>query len=105
VVSVVGGVVLAGLFSVVSGVVEMAFRYVRMVSGLLMIARLMVIGGVLVMFGGVFVVLSGFAVVLRGILGQGELSFFGAKCGVVACDSQEPYISLTGDCDGSIDTP
>jgi hypothetical protein len=71
VVPVVGCVMLAGFLGVVRGVVEVAFRYVRMVSGLLMIARLMVVGGVLVMFGGVLVVLSGFAVVLRGILGHG----------------------------------
>jgi hypothetical protein len=64
--SVFGGVSLASLFGVMRGEVEMALRYVGMMAGLLMIARLMVFGG-----GGggrgVFVVLRSFAVVLRGI--------------------------------------
>jgi hypothetical protein len=41
-VAVFGGVVFAGLFGVVRGVVQVALGYVSMVSGLFMMARLVV---------------------------------------------------------------
>lgn len=64
---VVGRVMPAGLFRTVRGVVQVAFRNMRMVPGLFMIAGLMVLCGGLVMFSGVFMMLRCFAVVLHGI--------------------------------------
>ena len=55
---------------VVRGVVVVAVGHVGVVSGLFVIAGLMVFGCGQVMFGCVFVVLRSFAVVLRGILGH-----------------------------------
>jgi hypothetical protein len=65
-----GSVVLACLFGVVRGVVEVAFCDMRMMAGLFVIAGLMVFGSCSVMFSGVFVVLRSFAVVLRGVFGH-----------------------------------
>jgi len=66
-VAVFDGVVLAGFFGLVRGVVKVAFRCVRMVDGLLVIARLMVFGRGEVMFSGVFVM-------LRSVFGHVQIS-------------------------------
>ena len=50
-------VVFAGLFSMVCGVVEVPFGYVRVVARLFMIASFVVFGGGAMMFGGEVVVL------------------------------------------------
>jgi hypothetical protein len=67
-------VMLAGFFGVVRGVVQVALRNMGMMSGLFMIASLMVISGGLVMLCGMFVVLRRSAMMLRGIFGHGEFS-------------------------------
>jgi hypothetical protein len=94
-----GGVMLAGLFGVMRGVVEMALRYVSMMAGLLMIARLVVFGCGGVMLRGVFVVLRGFAVVLRGIFRHVQLSLEVWSPGF----SGDLALSLRKNCDVSID--
>ena len=65
-VAVLGGVVSAGFFGVVQGVVEVALRDVGMMAGLLVMAGFIMFSGDVVMSSCVFVVLSSFAVVLRG---------------------------------------
>jgi hypothetical protein len=77
VVSVLRRVVLAGFLGVVRGVVEVAFRYVGMVAGFLVIASFMMFRGGVMMFRRVFVVLRSLAVVLRGILRHVQLSLDG----------------------------
>jgi hypothetical protein len=67
-------VMLAGFFGVVRGVVQVALRNRGMMSGLFMIASLMVISDGLVMLCGMFVVLRRPAMMLRGIFGHGEFS-------------------------------
>jgi hypothetical protein len=81
-VAVFGGVVLAGLLGMVGCVVQVALRYMGMVSGFFMMASLIVFRGGMVMFGGVFVVFGSFAVVLSGIFRHMQLSFrrsYGAR--------------------------
>lgn len=73
--SVFGRVMLAGLFGVVGGVVQVAFRNVSMMAGLFMVAGLMMAGGSLVMFRGVFVVLRCLPMVLRGFFRHVKFSF------------------------------
>jgi len=71
---VIGRVMLAGLFGVVRGVVQMAFRDMRMVARLFVIAGRMVLGCGLVMFSRLFVVLRCFVMVLDCVFGHGKLS-------------------------------
>ena len=74
VVSVRGSVMLAGLFGMVRGVVQVSFRYMCVVPGLFVVPGLVVIGGGLVILSSVFVMLGCFAVVFCGFFGHLELS-------------------------------
>jgi hypothetical protein len=71
---VVLGVMLAGFFGVMLGVVVVPLRDVRMVAGLFMIAGAVMLGGGAMMFGGVLVMLGGFQMMLRGVFGHGITS-------------------------------
>jgi hypothetical protein len=74
-VSVLGRVMLAGLFGVMRGIVEVAFRYMCVVASLFVVASLVVVRCSIVMFGGLFMVVGCFAMVIRYVFGHVELSF------------------------------
>jgi hypothetical protein len=65
------GVVFAGLFGMMRGVVEVAFGDVPVVARFFVIARLMVFGGRAMMLGGAFVVLRCLAMMICCFLGHG----------------------------------
>jgi hypothetical protein len=60
-------VMLAGFLCVVFGVDVMALRHVSVVTGLVVVARLMMLGRRFMMSCGMFVMFCGFAVVFRGL--------------------------------------
>jgi hypothetical protein len=64
VMAVFGRVMLAGLFCMMGGVIEMAFRDMRVVASLLMITCVMVVSSHIIMFGSLLAVLRRFAMVL-----------------------------------------
>jgi len=61
-------VMLARLFGMVRGVSMMTLRHVRVMTGGVVIASVVMLRGRLVMLGGVLVVLGCFAVMFRGLL-------------------------------------
>jgi hypothetical protein len=61
------GVMLAGFFGVVFGVDMVTLRHVSVVTGLMVVARLVMLGRSFMMRCGVFVMFCGFAVVFRGL--------------------------------------
>jgi hypothetical protein len=69
-----GGVVFCRFFSMVLGLNMMAMRQVGMVGGLLVIALLMVLGGVFMMFRSVFMMLRGVAMMIDVFLRHGKSS-------------------------------
>jgi hypothetical protein len=69
--AVIVGMVLAGLFGVVSCVGMVAVGDVRMVARRLMTALFMVLGGCKVVLGGGLQMFGGLPVVLCGLLGHG----------------------------------
>ncbi len=66
--TVIVGVTLTGFFSVVLGVDVMAVRYVRVVTGQLMVSIFVMLRGRFVMLRGMFMMFSGFAVMFRGLV-------------------------------------
>jgi hypothetical protein len=71
---VIGGVMLAGLFGVVRGMIQVAFGNMRMMTGLFMISRFVVLRGCSVMFSGVFVVFCCLAMMRRRVFRHLDLS-------------------------------
>ena len=69
-----GGVVFYRFFGMALGLNMMAVRQVGMVGGLLVIARLMVLGGVFMMFRSVFMMLRGVAMMIDVFLRHGKSS-------------------------------
>lgn len=65
------GVMLAGFFGVMNGVDLMAVRYVRVMTGFLMVSRRVMLGSRAVMLGGVFVMFSRFQVMFSGMFRRG----------------------------------
>ena len=70
--SVFGSVVLGGLFGVVFGLHMMAVRQVRMVAGLFVIARLVVLRRGQMMLGGMFMMFCCVAVMLGCFFRHGD---------------------------------
>jgi hypothetical protein len=68
VVAVIVGVMLAGFFGVMLGVNLMALRHVRVMTGRMMVATLVMIGRRLVVLRGMFVMLSSFAMMVDSLL-------------------------------------
>jgi hypothetical protein len=68
------GVVLCRFFGMVFGLNMMAVRQMGMVGGFLVIALLMVLGGVFMMFRSVFMVLRGVAMMIDVFLRHGKSS-------------------------------
>jgi hypothetical protein len=66
------GVVLGGFGGVMRGVMEMAVSRVGVMGGNVMIAGLIVLGGLTVMSRGVFMMLSGLAMMLDRMSGHGS---------------------------------
>jgi hypothetical protein len=64
------GVMLAGLFGVVRGAVEMALRNMRMMAGLLVVPGFVMVGRGVMVFGRVFVVLRRVAMVIHSFFGH-----------------------------------
>ncbi len=62
---------LAGFLRVVLGLNLVAMRHVGVMTGLVVVARFVMLGCRLVVQGGVFVVFSGFEVMLRGFFRHG----------------------------------
>jgi hypothetical protein len=95
---VLGGVVFAGLFGVMRGVVQMAFGHVSVMAGLLVVSRFMMFRCGVVMLRGVLVMFRCFTVVLRGIFRHVQLSLEiwppGFPSGLAT--------SLTANCDAAI---
>jgi hypothetical protein len=67
-VAVFAGVVLARLAGVMLGLDVMALCHVRVMTGRVVVATLVVVGRRLMVPGGVLVMFSGFAVMFRGLL-------------------------------------
>ena len=67
-VPVIVGVMLAGLIRMIIGVGVVALRHVRVMTGRLVVATLMVVRRRLMVLGGMLVMLSGFAMMFRGFL-------------------------------------
>jgi hypothetical protein len=95
--SVIRGVMLSGFVGVVRSVVKVALRTMGIVSGLFMIAGLMVISGGRVMFCGMFVVLRRLAMMLRASLEKLSLK---APCRRFCLGGPCPI--LPADCDVSV---
>jgi hypothetical protein len=72
---VVVGVMLARLFGMMRGMIQMTFGDVRVVAGLLVVTRLMMLGGGQMMLRGMLVVLGCLAVVVCGFFRHGDFSF------------------------------
>jgi len=68
VVPVIVGVMLASLFRMIIGVGVVALRHVRVMTGRLVVATLVVVRCRLMVLGGMLVMLSGFAMMFRGFL-------------------------------------
>jgi hypothetical protein len=68
------GVVLCRFFGMVLGLNMMAVRQMGVVAGLLVIALLMVLGGVFMMFRSVFMMLRGVAMMIEVFLRHGKSS-------------------------------
>jgi hypothetical protein len=66
--AVIVGVMLAGFFGVLLGVNLMALRHVRVMTGRMMVATLVMIGRRLVVLRGMFVMLSSFAMMVDSLL-------------------------------------
>jgi hypothetical protein len=66
------GVVLGGFGGVMRGVVKMAVSSVSMMGGNVVIAGLIVLGGLAMMSRGVFMMLSGLAMMLDRMSGHGS---------------------------------
>jgi hypothetical protein len=66
--AVIARVMLAGFFGVVLGVDLMALCHLRVMTGRLVVATLVVVGRRPMVPGGMLVMLSGFAVMFRGLL-------------------------------------
>jgi hypothetical protein len=99
---VVFGVVLAGFFGVVNGMVEMPLSDVGVMPGLLMIAPFMVLGCGQVVLRCVFMMFCRLSMMLYGFLGH-EISSFKERLRSADCSgSMNPELILTAGCDGSI---
>jgi hypothetical protein len=70
-IAVFGSVMLACLFGMMGSVSLMALRHVRLVTGLAMIAGVVMFRGRVMMLSGMLVVLSGFAVMFRSLFRHG----------------------------------
>ena len=71
------GVVLSGFLGVVLRLDVMAMGEVSVMPGLLVVALIMMIGGVQMVLRGVLVMLRCFAMVISGFFRHGILLFFG----------------------------
>jgi hypothetical protein len=69
--AVVSNMMLAGLLAVMRGVDMMSLRYVSVVSGLVVVPRLVMFRRRSVVRSGMFVVFGGFAVMFRGLFRHG----------------------------------
>jgi hypothetical protein len=65
------GVMLPGLFGMMSSVNGVSMRHMGVVPGLLMIARLVMLGRFSMVFGSLFVMLRSFMVMLRSFVSHG----------------------------------
>jgi len=66
--------VLGGFGSVMAGVQSVAMRYLGVMRSLVMVPRLMMLGGGAMVLGRVFMVLRGFMVMIDMVFGHGILS-------------------------------
>jgi len=70
------GVMLSGFFGMIGSVQRMSVRDVGMVTGLFVIARLVVVGCFAVMFRRLFMVLRSLVMMLRSLVFHCEMPFF-----------------------------
>ena len=68
------GMVLCGFRSMMPGVQSVAMRYLGVMRSLMMVPRLMLLGGGAMVLGRVFMMLRGFVMMIDVVFGHGILS-------------------------------